>query len=429
MTQSNNTARAPTVIAKTLRLLPNWLGSYLEYTAAMEAPDRMHFWTGVSTVAGALRRKVWIDQKYFQWTPNFYIVLVAPAGVVSKSSTADVGMRLLRQVDEVRFGPSSITWQALIQSMAEALDMVNLPDAGGAGVFGPQFPMSCLTISSSELGSFLNPHDREMIDVLTDLWDSKLGMWDKKTKFSGAETIENPWINFIGCTTPSWMKTHLPEYVIGGGLMSRIVLVFAREKRKLCAYPFLDVHPDHDERGDALVHDLRHIATLAGEYTLTPEAIAWGDQWYEKHWNAGDRPHYLFGERFGGYLARKQTHIHKLAMVLAASQSDSMVITHQILAMADNLVSTLEPDLAEAFESIGGTPPTKLAAEVLAVARAYGRISRDALYRVNFNRMTKSEFDEAIDGAISAGYARQRMEGDKIWIYAEKAPQEPSDEP
>ena len=59
----------------------------MEYTAPLESPDRMHFWTGVSTIAGALRRKVWIDQRYFQWTPNFYIVLAAPAGIIAKSST------------------------------------------------------------------------------------------------------------------------------------------------------------------------------------------------------------------------------------------------------------------------------------------------------------------------------------------------------
>lgn len=397
------------------RRLDNWLTSYLEYTGASEAPDRMHFWTGVSVIAGALRRKVWIDQKYFQWTPNFYIVLVAPAGIVSKSTTADIGMRLLRRVPEVQFGPSSITWQALVQSMAEALDLVTVPSADG--LFGSQLPMSCVTIVSSELGSFLNPQDREMIDVLTDLWDSKLGVWDKKTKFSGAEVVENPWVNFLGCTTPAWMKTHLPEYVIGGGLMSRIVLVFAKEKRRLVAYPYLEVGPDHKRREEDLLHDLTHIASLTGEYEMTPEAVAWGEAWYAKHWDGKERPTYLLGERFGGYLARKQTHIHKLAMVLTAARTDEMVITHETLALADTVVTALEPELAEAFDSIGGTSSTQNAAELIALTRAYGRISRQALLQVAFSKMSKPEFDEALDGAIAAGYIRQVVEGANVWLY------------
>ncbi len=63
------------------RFHSNWLEGYYHYTKHSEAPDLFHFWTGVSVVAGALRRQVWIDQRYFQWTPNFYIVLVGPAGV------------------------------------------------------------------------------------------------------------------------------------------------------------------------------------------------------------------------------------------------------------------------------------------------------------------------------------------------------------
>ena len=80
------------------RNFPNWLQGYLEYTKASESPTPFHFWTGVSTIAGALRRRVWIDQRYFQWTPNFYIVLVGPAGVAAKSTSLRSGMKLLEKL-------------------------------------------------------------------------------------------------------------------------------------------------------------------------------------------------------------------------------------------------------------------------------------------------------------------------------------------
>ena len=70
------------------RHFPDWLSAYVEYTSFSEAPRRMHFWAGVSAIAGALRRRVWFDQFYFQWHPNLYIVFVAPPGIVSKSTTA-----------------------------------------------------------------------------------------------------------------------------------------------------------------------------------------------------------------------------------------------------------------------------------------------------------------------------------------------------
>ena len=67
----------------------------------------MYAWVGVSTIAGALRRKVWIDQAYFKWYPNFYIILVAPPGIVAKSTTASLGMRLCGVSPVSASGPMS----------------------------------------------------------------------------------------------------------------------------------------------------------------------------------------------------------------------------------------------------------------------------------------------------------------------------------
>ncbi|HKU52713.1 MAG TPA: hypothetical protein VJQ25_09630, partial [Nitrospira sp.] len=122
----------------------------------------MYFWVGASTVAGALRRRVWIDQSYFRWYANMYVVLVAPPGIVSKSTTAGLGMRLLRQVPGIRFGPDVVTWQALVTAFAEA---------GEAFEFGGEYlTMSPITIESSEFGNLLNPSDKDMVDLLVSLW-------------------------------------------------------------------------------------------------------------------------------------------------------------------------------------------------------------------------------------------------------------------
>ena len=101
----------------------DWLEAFCDYAQYGEAPRRMYFWVGVSAVAGALRRKVWIDQAYFRWHPNFYIILVAPPGIVSKSTTASIAMRLLRRVPRIKFGPDVVTWQALVGAFAEATEM------------------------------------------------------------------------------------------------------------------------------------------------------------------------------------------------------------------------------------------------------------------------------------------------------------------
>ena len=129
------------------------------------------------------RRQVWIDMGYFHWVPNFYIIFVAPPGIVSKSTTANIGMNLLREIDGIHFGPDAVTWQALVQSMGQSAELIPMPD-------GTMMPMSCITIVSSEFGNFLNPNDREMIDALTHLWDGQIGVFKKKTKRSEEHTSE-----------------------------------------------------------------------------------------------------------------------------------------------------------------------------------------------------------------------------------------------
>ena len=255
------------------RIHKDWLRAYMNYSAHSEAPDKFHFWTGISVVAGALRRRVWIDMGYFQWTPNFYIVFVAPPGIVSKSTTASIGMNLLRQIPGITFGPDAVTWQSLVQSLAASTETVPIVDKTTGEEL--HHAMSAITIVSSEFGTFLNPADREMVDVLVSLWDGQLGTWEKATKTQGSDSIENPWINIVACTTPAWIAGNFPEYMIGGGFTSRTVFVYAEEKRHLVPYPADHLPPDFKQQEKELIHDLELIASeVKGQYHLSPEAKA-----------------------------------------------------------------------------------------------------------------------------------------------------------
>jgi Protein of unknown function (DUF3987) len=385
----------------------DWLKAYMQYSAHSEAPDKMHFWVGVWTIAGALRRRVWIDQGYFQWTPNMYLILVAPPGIVSKSTTLSIGANLLRQIEGIKFGPDAITWQALTQALAGANEAVLMPD-------GTYHPMSCISIASSEFGTFFNPNDREMVDVLVSLWDGQLGVWEKQTKTQGGDRIENPWINMAACTTPGWIAGSFPEYLIGGGFTSRCLFVFAKQKRRLVAYPSAVLPPGFKEQQRALVQDLERISTLAGPYTLSSEAIAFGEKWYENHYT--NRPKHLDNERFGGYLARKQTHIHKLALVLTAARSDSPVINVEELSAATEIVTGLEDDMPQVFEYIGVEGAAKHSTGVMAVVRTHKRISQQELFRYCFRSMSYREFQEALTAAVQSRQITLEQKDGKIWI-------------
>lgn len=363
----------------------------------------MYFWTGVSTIAGALRRRVWIDQAYFKWYPNFYIIIVAPPGIVSKSTTAGIGMDLLKRVPGINFGPSVVTMQALLTALAEKTEMFEFN--------GEYRPMSAMTIESSEFGNLLNPHDKDMVDMLVNLWDGKEGALEKKTKHSGNDTVENPWLNLIACTTPAWIAGNFPEYMIGGGFTSRCVFVYADKKEKYVAYPGLQVPKNLAAISDRLVEDLTRISNLMGEFKLTREAVLWGEQWYRKLYS--ERPVNLDDERFGGYIARKQTHLHKLAMVLSASMGDDLTITDEFMDIADTMLADLEPDMAMVFSKIGKTEESVYTDRMVELVRRRGQVPYAELYRyVHGYFPSMRDFEDVLAGAIRAGYLK--LEQDRL---------------
>lgn len=391
------------------RHFPNWLTAFLDYASNTEAPRIMHTWAGVSAIAGALRKKVWIDQYYYRWSPNFYIVFVAPPGVVSKSTTADVALSLLRDVPGIKFGPDVVTWQSLVTSFAGACESFEY--------LGDWHPMSAMTLVSSELGNLINMADKEMINLLIDLWDGRKKL-EKQTKMSGSDVIEAPWINLIGCTTPHWIADNMPAATVGGGFTSRCIFVYTEKKEKFVAYPADFVPRGVEELRQKLVADLEHISlNLCGEYVLSPAAKVWGEEWYHRLWTAKN-DHLSFNDQGSGYKARKQTHTHKLAMVLAAAQRDALVIEQEDLELADTLLTDVERDMAKVFSRIGRTEDSINAEKFIEYIREQGGslALEDAYKYVYVYFPDARDFEGIMAGAVRSGQIRLTQKGDKMLL-------------
>ena len=382
------------------RHFDNWLKAYVEHTSSSEAPDIFHFWTGVVTLGGALRRRVWIEQNIFQWVPNFYVIFVAPPGIATKSTSISLGMRLLRQVDGIHFGPESMTWQALGEALKDAMEYFEYTDPDSGLKLTHQ--MSCLTIPISELGTFLRTDDTQLVSFLTRMWDGQREPYSHKTKASGNIEVENPWLNVIGATTPSWMRSNFSENLVGEGLTSRVVFVYAEEKRHLVAYPSRMVRgPDYAKREKELIEDLREIALLSGPYLLTSKAEKWGEQWYQKHYR--ERAPHLSSDRFSGYVARKQTHLHKLAMVLAAAKRDKLIVEEDDLVEAEAILTESEQSMLKVFESVGLVDEARHVASLQAFVRGYGFVTAQDLRNMTRTTMTEKDFKMALRVAVEGG--------------------------
>jgi len=398
------------------RLLDDWLQAYLEYTQFSESPNKFHFWTGVATIAGALRSKVYFEMGYFRWTPNFYIILVAPSGIAAKSTTGSLGMEFLAKLPDITFGPTAMTSQSFWPMFKDAKIDRFLPN-------GEVISEACLTFFASELGVLLDPEDKGMLDLLVHLWDGRDKELKKRTISRGMEAAEHPWVNILACTTPKWISTYMKEIFIGGGFTSRCVFVYANKKRKLVAYPSDALEenasdPNFAELQRKLVSDLTHISTLSGRYVLTPAAKAYGKQWYEYLYTEAIKDSRLAA--FEGYVSRAQGHAHKIAMVLTAAKSSKPVIEKETLEAAVQLLKDNEETMHEVLQGVEAGPSGKYTDEILRCLSVQKdrRMAQAQIYRYFLLRyaLQKDEFTSICNSMAEAGLVQIVQRGQTIFV-------------
>lgn len=386
------------IVPAPTRIHKHWLHAYVDHNDASESPPYIHYWTGVWTIASALGRRVWFPQRTFDWTPNVYVIFVGPAGIVGKTSAIDGGLDLLREVlDEKHFGPDSATWQALADKMQRAEETITIP-----GVPKPQI-MSCLTIAPGELGTFFRADNKELVDVLIPLYDSKRKPWVHSTKNHGETVIQTPCLNFISATTPDWLEDNFTKQVLNGGLGSRIIFVYAEAKVKKVAFQNLQIpSAKYAEVQEELVHDLRRIAKLAGEFDLTPEAYNLCIRWYDEHWSPNATP---IAKSFQGWRARKQAHLIKLVMIISVSKRDDLIGTEDDVKEALYHLSKLEKQMEKIYDSVGLPPSARALIQVRNILERVEVISSQDLWQT-CHTMEQKHYQDAIRSLLTEGMLR-----------------------
>jgi len=391
------------------RNFPDWLGAFLTFCQGGECPPHVNFWVGVSSIAACLRRRVWMDMRRFVWYPNFYIILVAPPAVIAKSTSSEQGMRLLKQVPGIVFGPHVTTWESLVTRFAQAVEQFDFE--------GQSYTMSPIILDSGEFGNLFDPKDRKQVDLFVRLYDCPKGKFEKETKMSGNDTVVDACINLIACTTPSWIADNFPTYLVGGGFTSRCIFVYVDEKAVEIAWPDEHVIDDYDDYALKLVQDLEMISLMTGPFVLSKEAREWGRDWYHSHLTEGMKK--MTGAMLMGYASRKQSHMVKLSMVLSASTSDDRIISVDHLQTAASMLTDLEPDMAKVFSKIGCSEQSNNVDKLLQLIAQRKAITYTEAYRmVHMYFPSAREFEEILQGAARSGLIKTEMKGNAMILTA-----------
>jgi len=323
------------------RVLPDWIESFLKYTDNTEPPYLFRKWTAISCVAAAMQRKCFINWgTAMTFYPNMFIVLVGPSAA-GKGTAMNPGLQILSEIPTIRLAAQATSYQALIRH----LQKTNLTDIDM--ITGKEKAHSSLTIFSKEFTVFLGYHNDELMAALCEWFDCDEN-WAYETVARQREEVKGVWVNLIGATTPSSIRSALPDAAIGGGLTSRIIFVCEEKKGKLVTIPIQSA--EELQLKEYLVHDLEKVSLLSGEYKHTEgfEEL-WNNWCYEAEANPP-----FYDQKFDGYIGRRRGHLLKLAMIISASHGQhDLVITADDLAEAIKTLNEVEVKMEGVFKGFG----------------------------------------------------------------------------
>ena len=378
-----------------IRKLSNWLDAYAEYTEETESAPMFHRWVSLSMISAVLRKKVWLSLGRIKVFPNMYIVLVAEPGIARKSQAISYGVDLLNEVPGIVLSADAVTKEAMLQDLeAGAVDEV-LPN-------GTNFRHASLNIISKEFESFLGQRgeNTKMLVLLTDLFDCQEVPWKYRTKNSGSNTIPSVFLNILGATTPDSLASCLPPSAIGGGLTSRIMFVWSSAKTKKIAIPTLT--EKIKKLREYLIHDLTIMSRMVGNFEFNQESIENWTDWYE-HYDETSTTRICCDPSFNGWYSRKPLYIQKIAQILSAAESGSMILEWKYLDKAIAEVEKVELAMGRTFTAIGKSTIAVETELVMSIIRNHKTISEKALMTMVWRDIDKAKLDAVMATVLGTG--------------------------
>lgn len=319
------------------RLAGNWIDHFVAQTELVSSPSLFRQWAGIGAISGALERKVWMSSQAMPLYPNLYIVLTGPPGT-GKTVVIDPVRKLWKNL-KVHVSSSDTSRAAFVDHLSEATRTTKVRFEQAT----PVESFNSLLIASNELQVLFKAYD-DFMGVLTDLWDCKDHFSERKRTGDKQLEIPHPHVMLLGGTTPSYINDLMSESAWDQGFASRVIFVFSAEST--IRDPFIEeqtlLSPD-------LIADLKTIHELEGKYVWAKEAA---DAF--RAWLFAEQPPRPIHPRLANYNVRRPQNLLKLAMIMAAAESDELCVELSHYQLALDALLEVERFMPDIFKSVTG---------------------------------------------------------------------------
>lgn len=354
--------------------LPKFLDLYMEYTSGNETPESMHLWSGLSVLAGAAEKRLWINIGFSREGLNLYVILLGPPGVVAKSTALKLAKTLLRKAG-YNVMEGSVTKEKIMEDLLASIKTTKID---GNRVIR-QTPV---TYIANEVFTLLSS-GVDMVKFLTDIWNED--NWTYKTKTSGEFTIPNVAFNLLGATTPQWFSSSLFGDLTATGFIARCIIVYESAPRG--QFPFVSVTQSQIDARDQLLQMLGEMRQFYGPVEMGPEAAQYYADWYVHNEIRPGEDH-----RMAAYLERKRKiFVFKVSSLLALGDMRTTVQKEDI-ETALEIFDRVEVKMRAAYRLMGDNMLMSLIQRAILLLKA----SDGKMSHINLGRHFIADID--IDG-------------------------------
>ena len=409
----------------------DYVGACVDAVKKSPIPKPFARWTALSSVAGALGRRVWFPMPNYDIGSNLFIILVASAGrnksvslilpftKVFNRLTTPVGT----QEDDHNFNTGLDQYglrkfplylvQDRITPEKLAVDMTKITrmDLRLSNPRQEQFFDSSLSLVTSEFGTFMGRSERYLQMFMTDMWDSKES-YSHKTKTAGEYIIEGPCLNWIACATPEQFVDNLPEDAKSQGLLSRILPVFYEGER---IPQDLTQKVISDNTIDNLRNDLGSIAKMYGPMKFDDDAFDGANEdIYNNLQPEPTDPH------LAEYCQRRVSHYLKVAMSVSTSRRSTRKIMKEDWETTKEIMFDMEQNMPKALDGFGMARTGRIVHDMVVwleatMASKKRRYVRLGTFRKEVLRKIANpgELEQTIRAMVESGYIK--VEGNMVF--------------
>lgn len=377
-----------------------FLKLHLRYVEKTEPPKMFHIWSALTAISACMQRHIYLDLGFGRVYGNLYVLLVGPPGT-RKSTSIKLATRIMRQSTGVRWAPDDTGGQrqGLIAALTEddekidgleAADALDIETLMNAQITLKNVNQHVMFIEAGEFGSFIGQNNLDLTRFLIKMWDGDDYVYRLKTS---QHVLKDNLMILLGGTTPTDIASLLPAEAIGQGFMSRFVLVYAPGKDR-------SIPPSEAKVIEALEPRLAEVYSnvfyrLSGPMSLEPAARKLLDQLYLHEVKIHDT-------RFIYYAERRQTHLIKVCMCLAAARG-SLEICQPDVEEAERILHATEKRMPDALGEYGLSPVAVAQQKMLEYLRhANEPISDRILWVVMQRDMKLVDFRNSISALINS---------------------------